>query len=1252
MSQYKYLDLAGLQAYNTRLRSGVLKFRDATNGQVTYRPGDTIDLSKGIYYATTCKTATQVSNPITFNMLDGTGVVWRGDEKCELNIVTHDDLTSCLKFDEIGAVSSGYDTEANGEYSFVTGMGTIANSEAEFATGKYNKSNADTLFSVGNGTSDTERKNAFEVTSNAGYINGKKILTEQTKQYRLEYTATESLEDFQPCDIEYSKHEYTSKSYEIDYIEVEIYKGVFIYNKAPKLILSGVFENCDSLISITIPESVTSIGNFAFFGCSNLTNITIPDSVKSIGEYAFEGCTSLTSVTIPDGVTKIKEDTFWGCSSLTSVTIPDSVIEIEDSAFGGCNSLKDVYCKPTTPPTGYPAMFDGNASGRKICVPLNSVEAYKSEPYWSDYSNKIVGIVFEDEHLIPGQNIKTINGESLLGSGDIKIETNVDLELNPDSNNPIANSAVANAIKGGVHFKGVYKTLPTVTEITDEVTEETVIGWIHPVTADVHVFDVGDIIIVEPAGGYPDTISEPTLEYILTYTDADRYKWVELGDVTPAQSMINESLKNYYKKSDVDSKISSVNSRFDEYVPRDTQTESYNEEDVRSIEIRNQDVYGAGWTSDLYKSSDIAIEPSKITLSTYEDYADDEDETDYSRSNTLELSTEYGLRLNDNEVLTSDAGNNLSKSELKIGQVEISNSDQQPNYTFNGKVSLNDHVYDEFSMVAEWDGGEPEQYIHPYTGESIEVCKFVVTSINWAIYAQIDEESRHIIEDMLLTPNEGKLLISVECMNDATIPVTDSKSWIDAPIYDPGNDSINGTITVTAPLSLKKLSKLTVNGNEVLTVDENGIANKQYFKVGTVPEWVSESLGFGSVLKNASMMATSFTDNNDEHFIYNVVSENGTENTSMQLRRSTDSSESDEFVASRFASHPSGSLSMDSITSPVPLLKGEPVSPEEYIKHKEVSFYTNSTGIVGGVSSFANFTDDGVDRIKQQTEYLDISPNGIMLAAGITDIEQGQGYGNTLEITPNYIKVNGEDLLAVDSDGVLNRDKFMVNGVRNDIDNDRRVEYSYGNSDEGFIITEVSTPNDMSNSHSVAMMGIAGEDMGFAKETYIEGPEEDSYSHDVTLSQVNDQHFYVVSRHTQQGSIYTHEQATLVMGATDGFALSRSNDEGRSSTVETVSDGVKIVAKNSPFNEEQTSSEMYVGEQSLILGTDFMDKNGDVQKSSMVMTTKDAIYLHVNDINGDAETVLFVSSTGATINEQPILTGTRIEDSKILGLFS
>ena len=103
------------------------------------------------------------------------------------------------------------------------------------------------------------------------------------------------------------------------------------------------FQGCTGLTSITIPNSVTSIEESAFSDCNSLTSITIPNSVTSIGNFAFEYCTGITSITIGNGVTSIGNSTFVGCTGLTSITIPNSVTSIEGWAFCDCDGLKDVY---------------------------------------------------------------------------------------------------------------------------------------------------------------------------------------------------------------------------------------------------------------------------------------------------------------------------------------------------------------------------------------------------------------------------------------------------------------------------------------------------------------------------------------------------------------------------------------------------------------------------------------------------------------------------------------------------------------------------------------------------------------------------------------------------------------------------------------------------------------------------------------------------------------------------------------------
>ena len=99
--------------------------------------------------------------------------------------------------------------------------------------------------------------------------------------------------------------------------------------------------------SFIIPDSVTSIGDHAFYGCTSLTNVTIPGSVTSIGSWAFQYCTSLTDVMISNSVTSIGDCAFKDCTSLTDVTIPDSVTNIGWLAFDNCTNLTDIYYKGT-----------------------------------------------------------------------------------------------------------------------------------------------------------------------------------------------------------------------------------------------------------------------------------------------------------------------------------------------------------------------------------------------------------------------------------------------------------------------------------------------------------------------------------------------------------------------------------------------------------------------------------------------------------------------------------------------------------------------------------------------------------------------------------------------------------------------------------------------------------------------------------------------------------------------------------------
>ena len=186
------------------------------------------------------------------------------------------------------------------------------------------------------------------------------------------------------------------------------------------------FARCAGLTSVSIPNSVETIEVGAFCG-ENLKSIivakdnshycsengvlfdiskktlfqypkgikgkyTIPNSVTTIGDEAFWDCTGLTSITIPNSVTMIGEESFGGCIGLTSVTIPNSVTAIGWRAFSECTGLSLLTIENATPPDVEDFAFEEVSENMTICVPAESVEKYKAAEGWSEYADKIKAI--------------------------------------------------------------------------------------------------------------------------------------------------------------------------------------------------------------------------------------------------------------------------------------------------------------------------------------------------------------------------------------------------------------------------------------------------------------------------------------------------------------------------------------------------------------------------------------------------------------------------------------------------------------------------------------------------------------------------------------------------------------------------------------------------------------------------------------------------------------------------------------------
>ncbi len=162
-------------------------------------------------------------------------------------------------------------------------------------------------------------------------------------------------------------------------------------NSNPLRYAKNLYDNNILVSELILPDSVTKISNYAFYGCTSLTSIIIPDSVRHIGMDAFHGCTNLTNITIPNTITSICEGTFYGCRNLTDVIIPNSVTEIGDYAFSVCTRLNNVTIPDSVTNIGEGAFRE--------CTSLTSItipDSYNIRAYTFSYCTSLTSIVILD----------------------------------------------------------------------------------------------------------------------------------------------------------------------------------------------------------------------------------------------------------------------------------------------------------------------------------------------------------------------------------------------------------------------------------------------------------------------------------------------------------------------------------------------------------------------------------------------------------------------------------------------------------------------------------------------------------------------------------------------------------------------------------------------------------------------------------------------------------------------------------------
>ena len=163
------------------------------------------------------------------------------------------------------------------------------------------------------------------------------------------------------------------------------------------------------LKDVTIPSTheglpVTSIPDGGFWRCNNLTSVTMPDSIASVGKHAFRGCMSLREINFSKNLTSLEKDTFWHCVSLVTVDIPSGIASIGENCFGDCNSLKSITLPDTLITIGEKVFYQDYRL-ETIVIP-SSVTSIGSEAF-----SKCVSLVY----VILGESVSSIGEDAFSG---------------------------------------------------------------------------------------------------------------------------------------------------------------------------------------------------------------------------------------------------------------------------------------------------------------------------------------------------------------------------------------------------------------------------------------------------------------------------------------------------------------------------------------------------------------------------------------------------------------------------------------------------------------------------------------------------------------------------------------------------------------------------------------------------------------------------------------------------------------------
>ncbi len=182
--------------------------------------------------------------------------------------------------------------------------------------------------------------------------------------------------------------------------------------------------------------SVVSVSSSACRSMTNIASVTLPDGITTIGDYAFRGCTSLASLSLPATLTDIGSYAFYGCTALVSITLPASLQNIASYAFYSCSKLADITTLGTTPPAAVAsAFYTSTYNTATLHVPAGLGDAYAADSVWGRFANIADPDNLNVNITVVGNGTVSVGEQHITDKGNfyVKRETNVTVTITPDA---------------------------------------------------------------------------------------------------------------------------------------------------------------------------------------------------------------------------------------------------------------------------------------------------------------------------------------------------------------------------------------------------------------------------------------------------------------------------------------------------------------------------------------------------------------------------------------------------------------------------------------------------------------------------------------------------------------------------------------------------------------------------------------------------------------------------------------------------